>query len=108
MEPLHNPHERAHRTHTYTPQRSRWPGLIGAAAIVAAVLGVTMWAQHDDARKMDAPPNARANVTTPAPAGADSTGNSASADTNSAHRGNTDAAPNNGSQVATQPPPARQ
>ena len=55
MEPLHNPNEHASRPSTYALRRSRWPGLLGAAAIVAAVIGVTMWAQNDDARKADAP-----------------------------------------------------
>jgi hypothetical protein len=99
MEPLHNPNDRAHHTNTYTPNRSRWPGLIGPAAIVAAVLGVTMWAQHDDARKTDALLDKKANVTAPAQPSADNTGAAGS---------NTHAAPNTESQVATQPPPARQ
>ena len=109
MEPLHNPNDRAPHANTYTPNRSRWPGLLGAAAIVAAVLGVTMWAQHDDARKADAPLDKKASVTAPAQP---STGNTAStgADTNAnrATAGNSDAAPSGESQVATQPPPARQ
>ena len=105
MEPLRNPNERAPHTHTYTPNRSRWPGLLGAAAIVAAVLGVTMWAQNDDARKIDAPLDKRANATTPAQSGAD---NSGSVSNDSATSGNADAASNDASKVATQPPPARQ
>lgn len=104
MEPLHNPN-RAPHTNTYTPNRSRWPGLIGAAAIVAAVLGVTMWAQHDDARKADAPLDKKASVTTPAQSSTENTP-STGADAN-ANRA-TDAAPSGQSQVATQPPPARQ
>jgi hypothetical protein len=106
MEPLHNPNERAPHINTYTPNRSRWPGLLGAAAIVAAVLGVTMWAQHDDARKIDAPLDKGADATTPAQPGADTTGSSVS--NNSAPGGNADSASNDASKVATQPPPARQ
>jgi len=104
MEPLRNPNERAPHINTYTPNRSRWPGLLGAAAIVAAVLGVTMWAQNDDARKADAPLDKRANATTPAQPGADHTGSS----NNSSAGSNADTAPNDASKVATQPPPARQ
>jgi hypothetical protein len=89
MEPLHNPNERAPRPSDYRPKRSRWPGLLGATAIVAAVMGVAMWAQHDDARK--APQDKGASVTVPAqPA----TG--------------TNPPPSDDSQVATQPAPARQ
>jgi len=106
MEPLHNPNDRAPHTNTYTPNRSRWPGVIGAAAIVAAVLGVTMWAQHDDARKIDAPLDKNASVMTPAQPSADNTGNSAG--NNGATGSPADAAPSRESQVATQPPPARQ
>jgi len=106
MEPLHNPNERAPHINTYTPNRSRWPGLLGAAAIVAAVLGVTMWAQNDDARKADAALDKRANATTPAQPGADNTGSSVN--NHSAAGGNADTASNDASKVATQPPPARQ
>ena len=104
MEPLHKPNERAPHINTYTPNRSRWPGLLGAAAIVAAVLGLTMWAQNDDARKADAPLDKRATATTPAQPGADPMGSS----NNSAAGGNADTASNDASKVATQPPPARQ
>lgn len=95
MEPLHDPNDRVSHNRTYTPKRSRWPGLLGAAAVVAAVLGVTMWAQHDDARKADAPPDKGAGVTAPAQPGTDPGGSPA---------------PTAGdpSKVATQPPPARQ
>ena len=106
MVPLRNPNERAPHTHAYTPNRSRWPGLLGAAAIVAAVLGVTMWAQNDDARKADAPLDKRANATTPAQPGAGHTGSSVS--NHSTAGGNADTASNDASKVATQPPPARQ
>ena len=105
MEPLHNSNDRAPYISTYTPKRSRWPGLLGAAAIVAAVLGVTMWAQHDDARKADAPLDKAANVRTAAQPGA----NDAGANTNPP--GGTDSAgtpPSDGSKVATQPSPQRQ
>ncbi|HEX6723498.1 MAG TPA: hypothetical protein VF107_18160 [Burkholderiaceae bacterium] len=91
MEPLHNPNERAPRSSTYTPKRSRWPGLLGATAIVVAVMGVAMWAQHDDARKAEAPQGKGASVTVPAQPG---TG--------------TNPPPRDDSQVATQPAPARQ
>ncbi|HSW21545.1 MAG TPA: hypothetical protein VLJ62_02160 [Burkholderiaceae bacterium] len=108
MEPLRNPNERAPHINTYTPNRSRWPGLLGAAAIVAAVLGVTMWAQHDDARKIDAPLDKRANATAPAQPGADSTRSRSSVSNDSAAGGNAGSASNDASKVATQPPPARQ
>ena len=104
MEPLHNPNDRAPHTSTYNPKRSRWPGLIGAGAIVVAVLGVTMWAQHDDARKSAAPLDKGASVTAPAQPGTDNTG---SANTSATGR-SPGAAPSDESKVATQPPPSRQ
>jgi hypothetical protein len=64
MEPPRNPNDRANRPSTYTPHRSRWPGLLGAAAIVAAVVGVALW-MRDDAPK-EPPPDASASVTVPA------------------------------------------
>jgi hypothetical protein len=85
MEPLHNPNDRAPRPSTYSPKRSRWPGLLGAAAIVAAVVGVAMWAQHDDAREAQSPQSNGANVSAPP-----------------------HPAPSQDSRVATQPAPAQQ
>jgi hypothetical protein len=110
MEPLHNPNDRApHHTSTYSPRRSRLPGLLGAGAIVAAVIGVTMWAQSDDARKAEAPLGKGAGATAPAQTGSDATNRSA-AGTRNGSPGNdtTHPAPGADGQVATQPPPARQ
>lgn len=87
MEPLHNPNEGAPRPNTYAPKRSRWPGLVGAAAVVAAVIGVAMWGRHDDARKAETGPG----VTAPAQTSAVTANPASSQD----------------SQVATQPVPAR-
>jgi hypothetical protein len=104
MEPLHNPNDRAPYTSTYSPKRSRWPGLLGAGAIVAAVLGVTMWAQHDDARKADAPLDKSARATTPAqPASgpADAVANTPGSDSASTP-------PGDASKVAAQPSTQRQ
>lgn len=92
MEPLHNPNDRAPRPSTYSPERSRWPGLLGAAAIVAAVVGVATWAQHDDARTAEAPQGNGASVSVPAQPGADST----------------HPAPSQDSRVAAQPAPSQQ
>ena len=97
MEPLHNPSNRAPHANIYAPRRSRWPGLLGAAAIVAAVLGVTMWAQHDDARKAGAPLDKGASATIPTQPGIDN------ADANASST-----PPSDGSTVATQPSPQRQ
>ena len=106
MEPLPISNKRASPSNTYAPHRPRWPGVIGAAAIVAAVLGVTMWAQHDDARKIGAPSDRRADVTAPAQAGSDETAGSR-ADPDSASGSNTDAARNDESKVAARQPAAR-
>jgi len=32
---------------SYEPQRSRWPGIIGAVVVVAAVAGVALWSHHE-------------------------------------------------------------
>jgi hypothetical protein len=91
MEPLHDLNDRASRPSTYMPKRSRWPGLLGAAAIMAAVMGVAMWAQHDDARKAEAQLDKGASVAVPAQPGSETA----------------QPAPSQDSQVATQPAPAR-
>jgi hypothetical protein len=92
MEPLHNPNDRASRSSTYTPKRSRWPGLLGAAAILAAVFGVAMWAQHDDARDAQARLDKKGTSTAvPGQPGAESA----------------QPVPSQDSQVAAQPVPAR-
>ncbi len=65
MEPPRNPNDHATRPSTYTPHRSRWPGLLGAAAIVAVVVGVAMWLR-DDSPKAEAPADTSANMTAPA------------------------------------------
>ena len=38
---------------SYEPQRSRWPGIIGAVVVMAAVAGVALWSHHE---KQAAPP----------------------------------------------------
>lgn len=108
MEPLLDRRDPASDPHAFTPRdyvprRSRWPGLIGAAAIVVAVLGVTMWAQHDDARKAEAPLDKGARVTAPVQPGSDFPTAAPST-----QEGNAGIAASDESKVATQPPPARQ
>ena|SRR5512144_1183103 len=38
------------RQASYRPQRARWPGLVGAAAILAAVVALVAWSRHDNSR----------------------------------------------------------
>jgi hypothetical protein len=35
----------------YRPQRARWPGVVGAAVIFAAVVALVAWSRHDSSSR---------------------------------------------------------
>ena len=50
-QPHPDPSSASPRAASYRPQRARWPGLIGAAVIVAAVVALLAWSHHDGSRR---------------------------------------------------------
>ena len=49
---------------SYNPERSRWPGIIGAIVVVAVVAGVALWNHHE--KQSAAPPTPSGAVAPPA------------------------------------------
>ena len=92
MEPLDPRRDDAPRTTAYTPKRSPWPGLVGAAAVLAAVVAAVMFAKPNDS---GAPLDKGASVTVPTSAPQANDNSNATQ-------------PRDDSKVATRPAPAQQ